>query len=451
MEPLMMAVDVQERQPAPPSGLRRIMQISSSLAGTTAVTSVLGLLFWTLAARRFTVEAVGVAGAAVSSMTLLGTLGSFGLGTLLISRLPHTPQGSRRVLVRTALLSAGLLALLLAVVVPLVAIMVFDAHNLRAVAGSPARGLLFAVGTGLMAAALVLDQAVLVLGSGALQLERNLTASVTKVAVLVLLSVAGQTGGMAIFLAWAVGTLVSLPLVSWRTRGGRALEAGSRLIDTSSLRGLGRAAASHHALNTTLQAPLQLLPLIVLVTLSARDNGVFSTALQVTGFVFALPYAISVALFAAAKGDESEVLERMRFTLPLGLGLSVLANLALFPLAPHLLSIFGSVYAHQGTVILRVLVLAGIPFVIKDHFVALRRVQERTTQATVVLLGCTALELAGALVGARLGGTVGLCVGWVIVLAFEAVLLGVALARGRMARAPTAPVRPHVPLQGGLL
>lgn len=444
MDPLMTLADVSEPPRPPTSGLRRIMQISSSLASTTAVTSVLGLLFWTLAARRFTVEAVGVAGAAVSSMTLLGTLGSFGLGTLLIARLPHTPQGARRVLVRSALLTAGLLALLIAVVVPLVAVTGFGADNLRAVAGSPARALLFAGGTALMAAALVLDQAVLVLGSGALQLERNIVASVTKVAVLVLLSVIGQTSGMAIFGAWAVGTAVSLPLVSWRTRGGRALETGSRLIDASSLRGLWRTAASHHALNTTLQAPLQLLPLIVLVTLSARATGVFSTALQVTGFVFALPYAISVALFAAAKGDEREVLDRMRFTLPLGLGLSVLANLALFPLAPYLLSIFGSVYADQGTVVLRVLVLAGIPFVIKDHFVALRRVQNRTTQATVVLLGCTAVELAGALTGARLAGTVGLCVGWVIVLAFEAVLLGAALLHGR-----SGGTRPPVPVLAG--
>lgn len=446
MEPLTVAVD--EQPPAPPSGLRRIAAISSSLVGTHAATSVLGLLFWTLAARQFTVEAVGVAGAAVSSMALLGTLGTFGLGTLLIARLPHTPQGDRRVLVRTALLTAGLLGLLLAVVVPLVAIFVFDAQNLRDVAGSPPRALLFALGTALMGAALVLDQAVLVLGSGALQLERNVAASVTKVVVLVGLSATDQTSGMAVFLAWTVGTLVSLPLVGWRTRGGRALERGSRLVDPSSLRGLGRAAAGHHALNTTLQAPLQLLPLIVLVVLSAGDNGVFTTALQVTGFVFALPYAISVGLFAAAEGDEREVLRKMRFTLPLGLAVSVLANLALFPLAPHILSIFGAVYADGGTAVLRVLVLAGIPFVVKDHFVALRRVQGRTGEATVVMLGFTVVELAAAYAGAQAGGTVGLCLAWVAVLFVEAALLSVTLLRG--ARAPVL-AEPLAPVASGVV
>src|SRR6478752_8286249 len=65
-------------------GLRRVAGITASLVGTQAFTSVLGLVFWTLAARRFSVADVGVAGAAVAMMMLLGSFGSLGLGTLLI-------------------------------------------------------------------------------------------------------------------------------------------------------------------------------------------------------------------------------------------------------------------------------------------------------------------------------------------------------------------------------
>jgi len=419
--------EVVEPLAAPPSGGRRIAQISSSLAGTQAATAVLGLLFWTVAARGSSLAAVGVAGAAVSAMALLSALGSFGLGTLLIARLPGTPQPDRRVLVRTALALAGSLAAALALVVPFVTILVADNDGLRAVAGTPGTAVLFAFGTALMAVALVVDQAVLVLGSGKLQLERNIVASLTKLLVLLALTAAGRDGGMDIFAAWTVGTLVSLPVVSWRTRGGRRLQRTGRLIDPRSLRGLGRAAASHHALNTTLSASLQLLPVIVLLAVSAGDNGVFSSALQFTGFVFALPYALSVGLFAAAEGDEGEVLRRMRSTLPLGLALSVLANIVMYPLAPYILSIYGEVYAEQGADVLRLLVLAGIAFVVKDHYVALRRVQDRTGHASLVLLGFTFLELGAAWLGAVAGGTVGLCLGWLAVLAVEAVVLGAVL------------------------
>ncbi|WP_299034117.1 hypothetical protein [uncultured Pseudokineococcus sp.] len=403
---------------------------------TQAVTSVLGLLFWALAARSFTVEAVGVAGASVAAMSLIGALGTVGLGTLLISRIPQTDQGSRRVLVRTALAVAGGAATLLAVVVPLVAIHVVGAQALEQVAGGPGRAALFAVGTGLMAVAIVVDQAVLVLGSGAIQLQRNAVASAVKVLALLALAALGAQDGMAVFAAWAVGTLVSLPVVAWRTRGGRALESGRRLLDPSSLRGLGRAAAGHHALNTTLQAPLQLLPVLVVVLLSTGDNGLFSTALQLTGFVFALPYALAVGLFAAAENDPRQVLSKMRVTIPLGLGVSALAVLALLPLAPLVLSLFGEVYADEGADVLRLLVLAGMPFVVKDHFVALRRTQGRTLGATGVLLAFSAVELLAAAAGARAGGLEGLVVAWLVVVYVQAVVLVLPLwSAARRARA----------------
>ena len=419
------------------SGLRRVAAISASLVGTYALTSVLGLAFWLLAARQFSVGAVGIGGAAISLMTLLGTLGTCGLGTLLIARFPKTEQGRRRVLTRTALLVAGGVATVLAVVVPLVAIQVLHVGNLDLIAGGPANALIFAIGTGLMAVALVVDQAVLVLGSGSLQLERNAIASGVKLVALGGLALAGQSGGMTIFLAWGVGTLLSFPLVAWRTRGGRELQhPGTRLVDFTTLRGLGGQAFSHHALNTTLQAPLQILPLLVLVLVSSEQNGVFTTALQVTGVVFALPYSISVALFASAEGATDSLLERMRFTIPLSFGVSLLANLLLFPSAPYVLSVFGSQYSAQGVEILRILAFAGLPFVVKDHFVALRRVQGRTSEATGVMVGATVVELAAAYAGVRVAGAVGLCFAWLGVLVIEALILAIPL--WRMTRAGRA-------------
>ncbi len=69
------------------------------------------------------------------------------------------------------------------------------------------------------------------LGTGALQLERNIIASTVKLLALGAFSVAGAVDGMTVFGAWLIGTLVSLPVVAWRTRGGRALQDTARLID----------------------------------------------------------------------------------------------------------------------------------------------------------------------------------------------------------------------------
>jgi O-antigen/teichoic acid export membrane protein len=435
-----MTSGVDERVAAPRepsvSGWRRIVSISASLVSTQAVTSVLGLAFWTVAAHQSSVSSVGVAGAAVALMQLLASFGTLGLGTLLISRFPQTEQAVRRLLVRTSLAIAGTAAAVLAFVVPWLAIHGFGADNLRLVAGNPVDALGLVAGTALMAVTIVLDQAVLVLGAGSLQLERNIVSSAVKLVAVIVLGYLGHTAGMAIFLAWTIGNAVSLPVVAWRTRGGRALQASRRLLDVTVLRGLGRAAASHHALNIALQAPLQILPVIVTVLLSARDNAYFSSANLVTVFVFALPYAMSIGLFAAADGDEREVLRRMRFTVPFGLAVSLAADLVLWPLARFVLHLFGSAYAAGATDTLRVLVLAGLPFVIRDHFIALRRVQGRTTQAVGLIAGFTVFELGGAVIGAEVGGTVGLCAVWVGVLFVEAVLLAVPLLRAVRALPP---------------
>ena len=405
----------------------RIAAVSASLVGTTAATSVLGLAYWTIAAREASVAAVGVAGAAISLMMLLGNVGMLGLGTLLIAEVPKSDPGRRRLLVRTSLLVSGGASTLLGLIAALV-ITVLPSNGLAQV-GTPVNALDFALGTGLMGLTMVLDQAVLAIGSGGLQLERNVIASVVKIVALIGLAASNHTSGMDIFLAWTLGNLVSLPSIAHRTRGGRQLEAGHRIVDLDVLRGLARAAAGHHVLNLVLQAPIQLLSLVVVVVLSAESNGFFSTARSIAGFVFVLPFSITIGLFAAAGGDELEVIRRMRLTIPLCLGASAIAVVALFPLDHLVLSAFGSDYSSFGLDTLRVLILAGLPFVIKDHFVALRRVQGKIGQAAVVASVGAVGEVVAAILGARADGLVGLCAFWVGALVIEALLLSIPLRR----------------------
>ena len=58
---------------------------SASLVGTTVVTSVLGFAYWWAAARMAPIHEVGAATAVISAVTLLGTIGMFGFGTMLIA------------------------------------------------------------------------------------------------------------------------------------------------------------------------------------------------------------------------------------------------------------------------------------------------------------------------------------------------------------------------------
>ena len=82
-----------------------LLHNAGSLVATTLITSALGFAYWALAARLFSQEAVGYASAAVSAMTLLGTVGVLGLGTVLLGQLPRRQE--RGGLVAAAVLAAA--------------------------------------------------------------------------------------------------------------------------------------------------------------------------------------------------------------------------------------------------------------------------------------------------------------------------------------------------------
>src|SRR5690348_9035918 len=92
---------------------------AGSLVTTTGLASALGFAYWTLSARLFSQEAVGYGSAAVSAMTLLGTVGMLGLGTVLIGELPR--RKARAGLISAALVTCGAGSLILGVAFALAA------------------------------------------------------------------------------------------------------------------------------------------------------------------------------------------------------------------------------------------------------------------------------------------------------------------------------------------
>src|SRR5690348_13064049 len=121
---------------------------AGALIGTTAVTSLLGFVYWWLAARRFPPDAVGIASASVSAMVLLGGFCVLGLGTLLITELPRQPDHAGS-LISTALLVVGVAGGIVGLAFALVASLV--SSGFKALDLSLTNVALFAVGVSLTA------------------------------------------------------------------------------------------------------------------------------------------------------------------------------------------------------------------------------------------------------------------------------------------------------------
>ena len=140
--------------------------------------SVLGFAYWALAARLFSQQAVGYGSAAVSAMTLLGTVGMLGLGTVLIGELPR--RKARAGLISAALVTCGAGSLLLGIVFALAAPQA--SARFADISGTAGRLALFAVGVSLTGVTLVFDQAAIGLMRGGLQLSRNSVFAAVKLA-----------------------------------------------------------------------------------------------------------------------------------------------------------------------------------------------------------------------------------------------------------------------------
>jgi hypothetical protein len=83
----------------------------------------------------------------------------------------------------------------------------------------------------------------------------------------------------------------------------------------------------------------------------------------------------------------------------------------------------------NGTTALRILLLLGPAYVIKDHYVAIRRTQGRLGHAAKVMAAGSAAEAVGAALGGTYWGTTGLCIGWAVAAWCEAVVLFPAVIR----------------------
>jgi Membrane protein involved in the export of O-antigen and teichoic acid len=400
---------------------RTLLTNTTSLVGATAMTGILGAIYWWIAARQFPVRDVGLASADVSAMLFLGTLCVLGQGTLLIGEIPRHP-GREAALLSTALLVSGgtgaISGVLFAFIAPLASA---DFMHLRASVSSIA---LFSLGVSATTITIVLDDALVGLLRGDLQFWRNSIFAITK---LVLLCLAGTwllyRSNAAISLAWINGILISLlPLLLYCIRK-RIWQKQRLRPDWALLHKLGGTAIQHHMLNLILQAPTMAMPILVTILLSALTNASFYVAWMIASFVFTGTSALTMVLYAINPEQRAELIRKIRLTLGLSLLVCLLGCLFFQIEAIPILTFFGANYVQGAASCLRIIILGSLPAIIKDHYVALCRMQGTQGHAIVPAAIGSVLELGMATAGAYIGSLHGLSIGWIIALTIEALYM----------------------------
>jgi O-antigen/teichoic acid export membrane protein len=410
----------------------RLWGTFASLVGSQLGVAVFGLVFWTIAARELTPKQVGVGAALVAVMTLLSMFGVLGVGTLLLERFKVVSVSDRRVLLSTGLIVALIGGALFAATWSGFTALVHIPGALGSV--SLVTSLLLIASTGIAALCFSFDQAVIGMGASGLQLRRNLLASVLRIALLFGATELGMKSGQVILACWTlglVGSLLATPLQGHLSpRVGVGIKQRYQLV-----RHHGTAAIGHHSLTLAMVSSSLLLPVVAASMMSATENAYFAQARLLAEPALALPYFLTIALFAAAN-SEDDFRQKARRTLVLGMALAIALIIGAALTGRFLLLAFGTSYSHESLPLLCLLLAAGIPLVIKDHFVVLRRIQGMRKQGAVAIALWTAAELTGAITGGLLGGPKVFLVGW-LVMSVACAILAIPVLRKALKRPPT--------------
>lgn len=408
-----------------------LLRNASSLAATTGITSLLGFAFWIYAARVFSTTAVGYGSAAIATMMLLGTIGMFGLDTMLIGELPN--RDNRGGITMAACIVAFVMSFILGLGFAIVSL-AFGTHFVE-VNGTVGRIAIFSFGVGITGATLVFDAATIGLMRGGLQLSRNSAFSIIKMVALPTVAVVLRDRyGVGILIAWVLGTVISLlPVVIMIKRSGGKILYRPEWEDLWHLRKL---ALAHNWLNLAINIPVKLIAVLVSVVVTPAANGAYYIATMVSTFLFMVPRSLSTVLFAVASAAPEKFAEKLRFVIRTALIIGIPGGLAMGLGSHYILAAFGSRYAALATGPLWLLIAGYVPGLPNSLYITVARAKGRFNEATIALTVFAVIRMAALVVGGEMGGLYGLSYGMLAVTVVQALIMTPSVLRNAYGSVP---------------
>jgi O-antigen/teichoic acid export membrane protein len=395
------------------------------MIASNLLNSGLGLVYWGLAARLYTVEALGISSAVISSMTLVIGISQLNLRASLVRLIPGA--GSRTG--RMVFVAYGL-SLIAAVVTALV---VFGAMALQPTSPVSLAGLATPFGI----AFLVLGSmtwTIFAIQDGAIAgLRRSLWLPVENggygaAKIVVLIMVAGAAPALGILFSWLAPMLVAVVIVTivlafrWIPQHMAASPGRSIGMATQAL--LRFVAADYVGSLFTL-AVTALLPVLVVSISGPREGAFFYIVWTISNSMNLVPTNVTASMTIETIHSQADVAVETRRTAK-HLARLVLPMVAIvFIFADKILLVFGPDYAAGGEDALRLAALGVIPFTIRTLYLAVARIDGHGRKILIVQAAASILTVVLALAFVGTLGVTGVALGWLIAESVVASVVGV--------------------------
>ncbi len=359
-----------------------------ALTASTGITALLGLAYWTIAARGFPIGEVGRASAIVSAATALATVSNLSLGGMYERFLPVTGRDTRHYLLRGGLATAGLALLLgfgFLLVGPTQRLFVHDWEWL----GFPLLVLT-------LAQFALLDNTLVGLRRARWAAGKNIIHAVVKLGLAAGAALLVLVGGESLVIAWAAPALLLVVLylpVVWRLCGTEPI---TRLMPSLPPRGelWSFFGSSVGIMVVGALAPL-IIPLIVVDRLGPELNACFTMAWTLFSALALLLGTVVGPYIAQASSPGADVRRlTARFTGIL-LALSVSGAVFLWFGAPLLLGLLGERYALETESLVRLMALSLPLSVVGILYAGVARVARRLRLAMAMQILTAVIAVTG--------------------------------------------------------
>jgi O-antigen/teichoic acid export membrane protein len=383
-----------------------LIQNSAYLIAATVVTSLLGYVFWTVAARRYPAAAIGEAGAGVSAMAFASLLGALGGSMAVLAELP----GKRRPHDWSATVTAPLVftsATSAITALATVAVLAQTGHSAflyRNVWWVVA----FVVGVVATTASQLLENVWVAEHRAGWFLGASTVFAVTKLAIVALpvFAVFGATGILSAWSAVLAATVAGCLLVLGRMFGYRPRFEGF----PQQIWSMRQTLTGNYIISVGDQVTLYLIPVLVALQLSAQKAGWFYVAWKIGGFYAVFASAVGTSTFAEGSHRPGRALPLALAGLKMILPLMALGAVVTICAGHLILRVFGAGYAAHAYPLLVLLSLAAFPDAVVNIYRSVLRVQKRYRAAAGMCWAISASRLALTSLALARWGIVG--AGW---------------------------------------
>jgi O-antigen/teichoic acid export membrane protein len=399
-----------------------------ALVLSAGITSVLGLVYWILVARLYDPATVGVNSAVLSTMTLLGTAAQLNMGNALLRFVPVAGRQVRALVV-------GCYAVAIAVAASAGAVFALGASwwapELYAAFGGSQLLAFFVVSAPIWTMFVIQDYVLPAIKRATLVPLENLVFSVLKIVLLGGAAVLGMSSGIAVSWVAATGVIVLIVAVYLVRVLPRRIESEPAPTAVS-VRDIASFVRSDYLGVVFLLAAVFGLPLLVLARLGPEAAAVYGVVWQIAYAFYLVVNGMGQSLVAHVAAAPHRLDAACRGMITKAMTLLVPAVLGCAVLAHPVLSLFGTMYADEGSLLLALLALSAIPNVITSAAVWAARVRRDGRVLFGLPAAITTAVIAGSWYLMPVMGVLGTGVAWLGAQTVAAA--GVLLVRASRAR-----------------